>query len=43
MEFSMSQNKDGDEQGKSWGLIVLIIFFILALLGPIISQIFFKE
>lgn len=33
----MLQNDNGNS-GKPWGLIVLIAFFVLALIGPILWQ-----
>lgn len=33
----MSQN-ESDESKRPWGLIILILFFVFALIGPIVWQ-----
>ncbi len=33
----MSQSHD-DQTGKPWGLIIIVVFFVLALIGPIVWQ-----
>lgn len=38
----MSTNDNNNQEGKPWGLIVISVFFLLALIGPILWQVLSK-
>lgn len=39
----MSEQKNEEQGGKPWGLILITAFFVLSLLGPVLLQLVQKK